>query len=83
MCIRDSGCSVLKSHCLKSGAGLWYETDGQCLAALRRLFADAPLRAALGAAGPAYVEEYYRWDTILARLCALIDTVAQGPAKEG
>ena len=79
----NGGCSVLKSHCLKSGAGLWYETDGQCLTALRRLFADAPLRAALGAAGPAYVKEYYRWDTILARLCALIDTVAQGPAKEG
>lgn len=78
----NGGCPVLVGHCRKSAAGLWYDTDGGCRAMLARLFADGPLRRALGAAGPAYVDEFYRWEAILRRLTGLIDAVA-APAAPG
>ena len=75
----NGGCPVLESHCRKSCAGLWYHSVGGCLAMLGRLFSDGALRRQLGDAGPAYVDRYYRWDGILARLERLMDAVAAPP----
>jgi glycosyltransferase involved in cell wall biosynthesis len=57
--------AVLVEHCIRSNAGLWYESRDEFVEALELLLADEPLRAALGANGQAYVQEHYRWDVVL------------------
>lgn len=67
---------VLKDHCLRSNAGLFYEDEEEFGEALDLLARDATLRRALGENGRAYVGHSYRWDTVLARYRSLIDAVS-------
>jgi glycosyltransferase involved in cell wall biosynthesis len=69
---------VLKEHCLRSGASLYYEDGDEYAEALDLLGRDASLRAALGASGRRYVEEEYRWDAVISRWRALIEAAAGG-----
>jgi glycosyltransferase involved in cell wall biosynthesis len=69
---------VLKEHCLRSGASLFYEDGDEYAEALDLLARDASLRAALGASGRRYVETEYRWDVVLDRWRALIRAAAGG-----
>jgi glycosyltransferase involved in cell wall biosynthesis len=68
--------AVLKDHCLRSGAGLFYEDADEFAGALDRLMEDAPLREAMAAGGRAYVREQYAWDAVLARYATLVDAAA-------
>ena len=63
---------VLKEHCLRSGASLYYEDADEYAEALDLLVRDASLRAALGASGRRYVATEYRWDVVLDRWRELI-----------
>jgi len=67
---------VLKEHCLRSGASLFYEDGDEYAEALDLLARDASLRTALGASGRRYVESEYRWDVVLDRWRALIRAAA-------
>jgi glycosyltransferase involved in cell wall biosynthesis len=67
---------VLKEHCLRSGASLFYEDGDEYAEALDLLAHDASLRGALGASGRRYVETEYRWDVVLDRWRALIRAAA-------
>jgi glycosyltransferase involved in cell wall biosynthesis len=59
--------AVLVEHCVRSNAGLWYENKDEFVEGLNLLFADAPLRAALGRHGREYVREHYQWDVVLGK----------------
>ena len=69
---------VLKEHCLRSGASLFYEDADEYAEALDLLARDASLRGALGASGRRYVETEYRWDVVLDRWRGLIRAAAGG-----
>jgi glycosyltransferase involved in cell wall biosynthesis len=69
--------AVLKDHCLRANAGLFYETADEFAAALDLLVTDGALRRALGASGRRYVDERYRWDAVLDRYRALIEAAAE------
>jgi glycosyltransferase involved in cell wall biosynthesis len=60
----NAACRVLEGQCIRSGGGLFYRGHSEFAAALRRLATDAPLRAALGAAGQAYVRAEYDWTVV-------------------
>lgn len=68
---------VLKDHCLRSNAGLFYADEHEFGEALDLLVRDAPLRRALGDNGRGYVADHYRWDVVLSRYRALIDAVGE------
>jgi glycosyltransferase involved in cell wall biosynthesis len=70
--------AVLKEHCLRSGAGLFYENGDEYVEAIDLLVRDARLREALGASGRRYVEAEYRWDVVLDRWRSLLSAVAAG-----
>jgi glycosyltransferase involved in cell wall biosynthesis len=72
--------AVLKEHCLRSGAGLFYEDGDEYVEAIDLLVRDARLREALGASGRLYVEAEYRWDVVLDRWRGLLSAVAAGKA---
>jgi glycosyltransferase involved in cell wall biosynthesis len=64
---------VLKDHCLRSNAGLFYHDSDEFGEALGLLVRTRALREALGANGRAYVRDHYRWDVVLERWRSLMD----------
>jgi glycosyltransferase involved in cell wall biosynthesis len=68
--------AVLKDHCLRANAGLFYETAEEFAAALDLLMTDEDLRQAMGRSGRKYVHERYRWPAVLDRWRALIEAAA-------
>jgi len=72
----NSACRVLEGQCVRSGGGLFYRGYSEFAAALRRLSGDERLRAALGAAGKAYVRREYDWDVVEERTNGFLATMA-------
>lgn len=60
----NAACRVLEGQCMRSGGGLFYRGYSEFADALRLLATDASLRAALGAAGQAYVRAEYDWEVV-------------------
>jgi len=72
----NAASAVLKEHCLRSNAGLFYGDGDEFVEALQRLMDDSALRRALGDSGRRYVAASYRWDVVLDRYRALIEAAA-------
>jgi glycosyltransferase involved in cell wall biosynthesis len=66
---------VLKEHCLRSNAGLFYSDGDEYVEAMDLLARDGALRAALAANGRRYVDAEYRWSTVLDRWTGLLAAV--------
>jgi len=75
----NAGSPVLKEHCLRSNAGLFYADEHEYAEALELLVRRQDLREALGANGRRYVDAEYRWSVVLDRWRALIAAVAPCP----
>jgi glycosyltransferase involved in cell wall biosynthesis len=74
---------VLKEHCLRSNAGLFYEDADEFAGALDLLVRQPRLGEVLGVNGRAYVREHYRWDVVLDRWRSLLEGVASSGARPG
>lgn len=68
---------VMKDHCEKSGAAMWYTGARDFGRKLRRLLSDEELRRRLGANGPGYVRDNYDWERIMRKLRGMIESVGQ------
>jgi len=66
---------VLVEHCRSSNAGLYYADRSEFTEALRLLLHEPALRAAMGRNGKAYVNEHYRWSSILSKYDRLFSRV--------
>jgi glycosyltransferase involved in cell wall biosynthesis len=73
----NAGSPVLKEHCLRSDAGLFYADGDEYAEALDLLVRQPKLRGALGANGRRYVDAEYRWSVVIDRWRALIGAVAR------
>jgi glycosyltransferase involved in cell wall biosynthesis len=77
-------CEVLAGHARRSDAAIPYDSFAEFESALEMLRADPALADAMGAAGKAYVEREYSWDTVLDRYETLLErTVAVRGAVRG
>jgi glycosyltransferase involved in cell wall biosynthesis len=76
----NAACRVLEGQCLRSGGGLFYRGYSEFADALRRLVTDAPLRAALGAAGRAYVRAEYDWNVVERRTEGFLESLTASPS---
>ncbi len=73
----EGKCEVLRGHAMRSRAAIPYDGFAEFECALELLVADPALADAMGAAGKAYVEREYDWNTVLDRYEALLErTVA-------
>jgi len=79
----NAACRVLEGQCMRSGGGLFYRGYSEFADALRRLAIDAPLRAALGAAGQAYVRAEYDWDVVERRTEGFLETLLRPAPSAG
>lgn len=68
-------CGPTREHCEMSGGGLWFRDASEFEVAFSRLMDDAELRAKLGGAGRAYVEDLYSWPAVQRRYEVLIARV--------
>jgi len=66
---------VLRGHCLKSQAGLYYANEAEFLAAVRLLRGQPALRNLLGQRGKLYVQRNYAWPIIVERHLDFLRTV--------
>ena len=71
----NSRCAVTLDHARRSGGGVAFGNYAELEVELDRLAHSAPLRAALGRAGAAYVDAHYHWDDVLDRYSAFVEGV--------
>ena len=62
--LANGRCEVLKGQCLRSNAGLYYETYQEFVEALRAMTDDRPLSQALGRNGIRFYRQHYAWPII-------------------
>ena len=62
--LANGRCDVLKGQCLRSNAGLFYETYEEFAETLYALESNGPLHARLGANGRDYFARHYAWPVI-------------------
>lgn len=65
-------CEVLKGHCLRSNAGLYFENYPEFVATLDYLLTHREEYEIMRENGKRYVEEHYQWDVITESICRLI-----------
>ena len=70
--------AVLREHCLRSNAGLYYGDADEYVEALDLLVHDSGLREALAANGRRYVDSEFRWNVVLDRWRTLIAAAGAG-----
>lgn len=66
-------CKVLKGHCTKSNAGLYFETYFEFEGALNYLLTHPEEYDVMRENGRRYVDENYRWEIIISKIRKLID----------
>ncbi|MCR4584221.1 MAG: glycosyltransferase family 4 protein [Lachnospiraceae bacterium] len=71
----NGNCKVLKGHCEKSRAGLYYTDRDSCLRELEKLTTDETSRKVMGNNGKNYIDEHYTWDVILDTFIKAVDAV--------
>ncbi len=68
-------CVVLKGHCVRSNAGLYFENYAEFKGTLNYLLEHPAEYAVMCENGRKYVEENYKWNQIISRICNLIESV--------
>lgn len=71
----NARCAATLEHVERSGGGLAFESYAAFEVVLDRLTGDAHLRAALAAAGGAYVAERFLWPAVIDRYTAFLEGV--------
>ncbi|MGH9310343.1 MAG: glycosyltransferase, partial [Vicinamibacterales bacterium] len=62
--LANGRCDVLKGQCIRSNAGLYYESYEEFAEALFSLESNGPLHARLGQNGREYFRRHYSWPVI-------------------
>jgi glycosyltransferase involved in cell wall biosynthesis len=62
--LANGRCEVLRGQCIRSKAGLYYETQAEFIETLRAIAGSRTLNAALGANGRRFFQQHYSWPVI-------------------
>ncbi|MBN1580033.1 MAG: glycosyltransferase family 4 protein [Anaerolineae bacterium] len=71
----DGTSAVLRGHCLRSNAALYYENDAEFEASLHTLLHHPQLCGMMAKRGRTYVEHAYKWERIIAKYRVSISQV--------
>jgi glycosyltransferase involved in cell wall biosynthesis len=71
--LANGRCDVLKGQCIRSGAGLYYESYEEFVETLYALESKGPLHARLGRNGREYFRMHYDWAVIERKYLAMLD----------
>jgi len=89
--LANGRCDVLKGQCIRSNAGLYYETYEEFVEALYSLESNGPLNARLGRNGREFFKRHYAWPVIERKYLDMFAQLKERPpegrsygsAKEG
>ena len=70
-------CEVLKGHCVRSNAGLYFDNYREFAQTLNYLLSHPAEYEQMRVNGKKYVNENYRWEVIIDKLHGLIETVSK------
>jgi glycosyltransferase involved in cell wall biosynthesis len=62
--LANGKCEVLRGQCIRSGAGLYYETQAEFVETLRAIADGRSLNAVLGRNGRQFFQQHYAWPVI-------------------
>jgi len=68
-------CSVLKGHCKRSNAGLWYNDFDEFMECSKLLASNDELREQMGRNGEKYVNENYNWMDLKRKYSNLLEKI--------
>jgi glycosyltransferase involved in cell wall biosynthesis len=78
--LANGRCDVLKGQCIRSGAGLYYESYEEFAETLYSLESNGPLNARLGRNGREYFTRHYAWPVIERKYLAMFEQLTRAPA---
>lgn len=70
-------CAVLKGHCVRSNAGLYYRSYHEFEGCVRYMLTHPETAKAMGENGRAYVQANYTWEQITNRFADLVEQVCE------
>ena len=79
--LANAHCDVLLGQCLRSNAGLYYETAVEFAGALDALLDDPALANAMGRNGRDYFTRHYSWPVIEHKYLEMFDRLADAPTS--
>jgi len=71
--LANGNCDVLKGQCIRSGAGLYYESYEEFAETLYALESKGPLHVRLGINGRDYFKRHYTWPVIERKYLEMFD----------
>jgi glycosyltransferase involved in cell wall biosynthesis len=78
--LANGKCDVLKGQCIRSNAGLYYESYSEFLETLRAIEQNRWLNTALGVNGRQFFRAHYDWPVIERKYLTMLERLAHGPA---
>ena len=78
--LANGKCDVLKGQCIRSNAGLYYETYTEFLETLRAIESNRWLSTSLGRNGRQFFRERYDWPVIVRKYLDMFERLSRGPA---
>ncbi len=79
--LANGRCEVLKGQCIRSNAGLYYETYSEFIESLAAIERNRWLSAALGHNGRHFFREHYDWPVIERKYLEMFDRLSKEPAS--
>lgn len=71
----NAECEVLRAHCLKSNAGLYYRNFKEFDLVIQRLSSDKALKKMMGSNGVEYVRKNYSWERVMKTYVDAIESI--------
>lgn len=78
--LANGKCDVLKGQCLRSNAGLYYESSSEFAETLRAMEQNRWLTGALGRNGRQFFRDHYDWPVIERKYLDMLDLLSQTPS---
>ena len=79
--LANGKCDVLKGQCVRSNAGLYYDSYPEFLAVIRSLEHNRRLGVTLGANGRRFFREHYEWPVIERKYLDVFERLEREPAR--
>jgi glycosyltransferase involved in cell wall biosynthesis len=80
--LANGRCDVLKGQCIRSNAGLYYESYAEFAETLFSLESNGPLNARLGRNGREYFARNYAWPVIERKYLDMFERLRKQPAAD-
>jgi glycosyltransferase involved in cell wall biosynthesis len=85
--LANGKCDVLRGQCIRSNAGLYYDSYEEFVEALYSLESNGPLNARLGRNGREFFRQHYTWPVIERKYLEMFDRLSvarrNAPAERG